>query len=496
MKSFSAARRFCTYAAALSLSCIGGLAFAAQPVPPAPGSGLPVSQEPGSQVSGAAMLASSTSANFNADSDIRVGNGISGAGETLEDFFTAAMDYSPRLNIAQQRWNIGTARKRAANGQLLPQINANTSISDNRQTAQGQLSAFRGERYSVQLSQVLFNWQAFAQRSQAYLLEDQFEAEYYFEVAWLLTEVADRYFNVLQAQEALTSVESELNALSRQAEQIQRMYDLRIAQITDLYDVQARLAAVQSDQLDLISSLALSREALHAVTGLSVGSLYQLNDSVNIPALENGINEWVTRARANNQQIQAREFALQAADKHISERRGAYMPRVSLIVQQQRSNLGFDNVPINRTDSGYVGIDVSVPLFAGGSNRAGVSEAQSQQNLVESELRQVELEVDERTRTAYLQVKSYETRTDSARKLVEATQLSATARQRGFELGVVSSVDVLNALRDQYQAERELQETRYEHIKTRLLLRREAGTLSAEDLLDVGSWLIPSQQAQ
>ncbi len=486
MRSFATARRFGTYTAALGLSWFAcSLSFAAQPVPPG-----------SAPADSSATVSAAAGTRYDPDADIRVGNGISGAGETLEDFFTAAMDYSPRLNIAEQRWNIGKARKRSANGQLLPQINANTSISDNRQTAQGQLSTFRGERYSVQLSQVLFNWQAFSQRSQAYLLEDQFEAEYYAEVAWLLTEVADRYFNVLQAQDALTSVESELNALSRQAEQIQRMYDLRIAQITDLYDVQARLAAVQSDQLDLISSLALSREALRAVTGLSVGSLYQLSDTVDVPALENGINEWVERARANNQQIQAREFALQAADKRISEKRGAYMPRVSLIVQQQRSNLGFDNVPINRTDSGYVGIDVSIPLFAGGSNRAGVSEAKSQQNLVESELRQVELEVDERTRTAYLQVKSFEARTGSARKLVEATQLSATARQRGFELGAVSSVDVLNALRDQFQAERELQDTRYEHIKTRLLLRREAGTLSAEDLLDVGSWLIPPERAQ
>jgi len=492
MRSFSA-RRFCIYTATLSLlwfSC--SQAFAAQDaqsVPPAPGSAAPSAAS-----SSATAPRVATDSNFDPASSIRVGNGISGAGETLEDFFTAAMDYSPRLNIAEQRWNIFKARKQSANGQLLPQINANTNISDNRQTAQGQLRNFRGERYSVQLSQVLFNWQAFSQRSQAYLLEDQSEAEYYAEVSWLLAEVADRYFNVLQAQDALSSVESELNALTRQAEQIQRMYDLQIAQRTDLYDVQARLAAVQSDQIDLTSSLALSREALRAVTGLSIGSLYQLSDSVDVPVLENDVGVWVARARANNQQIQAREFALQAADKRISERRGTYMPRVSLIVQQQRSNLGFDNVPINRTDSGYVGIDVSIPLFAGGSNRAGVREARSQHNLVESELRQVELEVDERTRTAYLQVKSFEARTGSARKLVEATQLSATARQRGFDLGVVSSVDVLNALRDQFAAERELQATRYEHIKTRLLLRREAGTLSASDLLDVGNWLIAPQQ--
>ena len=53
-------------------------------------------------------------------------------------------------------------------------------------------------------------------------------------------------------------------------------------------------------------------------------------------------------------------------------------------------------------------------------------------------------------------------------------------------------VDVLNAIRDQYQAERELQRIRYEHINLLLLLKRETGTLSAEDLLEVGAWLTPA----
>ena len=74
---------------------------------------------------------------------------------------------------------------------------------------------------------------------------------------------------------------------------------------------------------------------------------------------------------------------------------------------------------------------------------------------------------------------------------MESTALSAEAMQQGFELGTVTSVDVLDALRDRYQAERDLQRTRYEHIKFLLLLKRETGTLEAEDMLEVGSWLIP-----
>ena len=61
--------------------------------------------------------------------------------------------------------------------------------------------------------------------------------------------------------------------------------------------------------------------------------------------------------------------------------------------------------------------------------------------------------------------------------------------QRGFELGAVTSVDVLNALRDQFRSERDLQQVRYEHVKYILQLKRETGLLTADDMLEVGGWL-------
>lgn len=428
---------------------------------------------------------------FAADSDAGSDSSANLAtGSTLEDFFTAALEYSPQLKIAEESLNIGTARKRAANGRLLPQVNANASVTDNRRTEQGVARTFDGERYSLQLTQVLFNWQAFSSRQQAYLLEDQMEAEYFGQLAAVLTDVAERYFNVLQAEDALESVQSEVDAIRNQLEQIQSLFDRQLAQITDLYQAQASLASIESAQIELQSELALRREALRSITGLNIGDLYRLDDTAEITPVEQGIEYWVQQARLNNHLIQSSQFAYEAAKERVSERKGAYMPRVTLIVQHQDSNVGFDNAFQQRADTTYLGLDVTIPIYAGGSNRAAVSEAFSQRNIAESELQQVRLDTNERVRTAFLQVQSSEARTVAARRLAESTALSATAMQQGFDLGTVTSVDVLNALRDQYQAERDLQRARYEHVKYLLLLKRETGTLTADDLLEVGTWLV------
>tara|TARA_B100001250_G_scaffold305501_1_gene267437 strand:- start:936 stop:2264 length:1329 start_codon:yes stop_codon:yes gene_type:complete len=412
-------------------------------------------------------------------------------GSTLEHFFSAAINFSPELRIAEENLNISSSRKKAANGQLLPQLSAGAALSDNRLNQLNRLQQFDGERYFLSLSQTLFNWQQFAARKQAYLREDQLEEEYFYQLAYLLTDVANRYFNVLQSEDALESIASEIEALTNQLNQVQGLYDRQLTQITDLYQTQASLASTQAEELRLEAELALSQESLRSISGLEVGPLYTLGDEAEISPLEYNQQYYVQQAREQNHRVLASEYALKAAEEGISERRGAYMPQVSFIAQRQDSDVGFDNLPINRTDNTYVGLNVSIPIYSGGSNRARVSEAISARSIAEYELRATQLEAREAVRSAHLQVQASEAQTEAAKILIESTALASEAMQQGFALGTVTSVDVLNALRDQYQAERELQRVRYEHIRFLLLLKREAGMLTPEDMLEVGSWLEP-----
>jgi len=410
-------------------------------------------------------------------------------GQKLEDFFSAALAYSPKLKIASERLNVQKARRAIANSRLLPQVNGRASVSDNTRTASNIRQDFDGNRFSLQLTQTIFNWQAFAARSRAYLLEDAKEIEYYGELALLLTEVADRYFDALHAQDSLESVASELEAVKSQLQQIQQLYSRQLTQITDLYQAQASLAAVESQQIQLQSELVQKYEALRSISGVTVEQLYVLGEKKPLPQVEENLHFWVANAEENSHLIKIKELELEEATKAISQERGAFLPQVSLIIQRQDSDVGFDNRPIDRSDITYFGLDVSVPLYAGGNSSARIREAKSMREIAANELTQTRLEVTERVRTAYLQLRSSESITTAAQKLLDSTLLNTNAMRRGFELGAVTSVDVLNALREQYRAERDLQRVRYDHVKFLLTLKREAGILTAEDLIEVNGWL-------
>lgn len=416
-------------------------------------------------------------------------------GQTLEDFFEAAIEFSPRLQIAEEGLNIGRARERQAEGQLQPQINANANLTENTRNSFSQFGIpiseeFDGERFSISLQQTLFNWQAFAARRRATQIENQLEAEYYYELSMVLTDVAERYLGVLFAQDSVASAVAEVTAVSNQLNQIQSLFSLQLAQITDLRQAEASLTAAQAEQLRMQAELAIAQERLRAITGIEIGELSILNEETELPEAQNSMQFWVEMAERNNQQIRARRFALDAADEGISETRGAYMPRVNFFATLQESNVGFDNRFLGDTDNTYVGVDVTIPIYAGGANRARESEARAQRNIAESELRQTELEANANVRSAYLQVQSSLLLTEAAERLVESTRLSSQAAQEGFELGTVTNVVVLNALRDQFQAERDFQRARYEQINYLLMLKREAGTLNAGDLLEISRLMV------
>lgn len=418
------------------------------------------------------------------------------AGQTLEDFFTAAVEFSPQLRIAEEQLNIGRARDDQASGQLRPQINANANLSENSRNSFDAIGSqieedFDGQRYSISVQQVLFNWQAFASKRRAEKIKNQLEAEYFFELSNLLTEVAGRYLNVLFARDSLTSIEAEIEAITNQVDQIQSLFDLQLAQVTDLRRAEASLAAVQAEQLKLQADLAVASENLRAISGIEVGEVNVLRLEPSLPEVEYDLAYWVSAAEQNNQLIRASRFALEASEEGISESRGAYLPRVNFFATRQESNVGFDNRFLGDTDNTYVGVDVTIPLFAGGSNRARESEARALRNIAEYELRQAELDASANVRSAFLQVQSSVLLTEAAERLLQSTRLSSEAAQQGFELGTVTNVDVLNALRDQFNAERDLQRARYEQINYYLLLKREAGTLSSKDLAEISNLMEP-----
>ena len=143
------------------------------------------------------------------------------------------------------------------------------------------------------------------------------------------------------------------------------------------------------------------------------------------------------------------------SDGDGQEQKGGHYPTVDLIVSNQRSDVGFDNQQSPQRDTQYIGVDIRVPIYSGGSTSAKVREAWAQYYIAREEEEAVRREVLKRTREAWLNTRSSRKRIDSANLSVESAAKSYEAMNKSFSYGTVTATDV-----DDTQTSRQAQPTR------------------------------------
>ncbi|MEM6580401.1 MAG: TolC family protein, partial [Pseudomonadota bacterium] len=140
-------------------------------------------------------------------------------------------------------------------------------------------------------------------------------------------------------------------------------------------------------------------------------------------------------------------------------------------------------------DTEYIGIDINLPIYSGGSTSARVREAWSQYYIAVEQEEAARREILKLTRGAWLTTRSNLERIESAALSIKSANKSYEAMSRSLTFGTVKAQDVLAALHLQTRAERDYQEAIYNFLVSWLTLKRESGTLDANDLETLDGWL-------
>ncbi len=414
--------------------------------------------------------------------------------QSLLDVYLQALEKDPRVKISFQKVEIAKAQYAHSRGQLLPQANLHANFSENEvdydeNTPFQTDSEYDGEKYSFVLRQTLFNWAALSNRAKMSELITQRESEQLDVMGLLLVDVAQRYFEVLAAQNNLSLIRAETQLVEEQLQQVKKMYARKLVRITDLLETQARADSVRTDEIDADNALSISREALAELTGGAIGELYIFSENISLPELVEPINVWVERALQNNALLKSKRDNIAVSKENISEKKGGHMPRVELVFSDQISDVGFDNLQSPKRETNYVGIDVTIPIFAGGGTSAKVREAYAQKYIAQEEMEGTRREVLKRTREAYLNTQAGLKRIRAARLGKQSATKSYEAMKKSFSYGTVTAIDVLEALHKQTRAISDYQMSRYQFVSHYLSLKKEGGAINQDDLVEVNSWL-------
>jgi len=404
----------------------------------------------------------------------------------------------PRVLAAYARAQGGQARQREALGGLLPQLNASSSFNRTKyDNHTGDPALYNNERYVLSLTQYIYNKAAWENYQKYKSLARQGEFQAVEAQAEATVDLAQRYFVALAADDELELVIAERRATQKNLDRVNAMYERKLAMITDVLDLRARVDALAAQEVEARNQVRLSREDLSELVGRPVTEkLSRIREDTQLAVPGESLDVWIDRAVAANPALKARQSALDAAEAAVREGKGGHYPQLSLNLSAQRSDIGYDNTLAPLSDSYVASVGVQVPLYSGGSTSARVRGLYSDRLATEQDLEAVRRQVVKETTGAYLTAQSSVERIRASRNALESAEKSSVAAERGFKFGVVNAVDVLTSVQNEYATRRDLLKAQYDFITNLLVLNRWAGRLSEQSVENVNVWLARSEAAR
>lgn len=447
---------------------------------------------------------------------------LSNAASLLE-VYQQALQSDPLIHEAEARRLAALEAQPQARGALFPQITASGSLDSNSGDGSNLVfdttlvpPRFRPAsvaidsdttRWNVELRQTLFRWDQIVGLKQAGKLVAKAEADREAAQQDLIIRVAARYFDVLGAEDRLTSIHADRLAISRQLEQAKQRFEVGLIAITDVQESQAAYDQSIASEIQAKRELANARNLLREITGEYVSRLSAPGENFPLPN-PNPADEqsWINLAMGQNLALVSSRFDEQIARHEISFRRTGHYPSIDLVANTSSSDTSadrnVDNSGLFPADSDFkndsISLQVTFPIFAGGRTSSRVREAVYLHRASHEQLQRVTRETERATRDAYLGVLSEISRVKALEQAVASSRTALEATQAGFDVGTRTIVDVLNSQRSLYIAITNYYQSRYVYIGNVLLLKQAAGTLQIQDLEQIDRWLedrIPPEQA-
>jgi len=381
-----------------------------------------------------------------------------------------------KANAAAERERIPQARS-----QMLPNLSANLSRNDNHLESttpnflgqeQTTRTGYPSSNKTLSLRQPLYRPQLAAQYRQAKAQVNDAEATLALEEQNLAVRVSAAYFEAMLTHDQLALVLAQQVAYTTQLDAARKSFAAGSGTRTDIDDAQARIDMNVALEIEARQNVTYTLQQLHAITGQPVDKLATLDvDRLELAPPQPGhLDDWTARAEQSSPQLQSLKARVDVARQEIDKAKSGHYPTLDAIAQWSQSESENVTNTTSRYTNNLIGLQLSVPLFAGGYVSASVRQAQAlllrAEQTLEGGRRELGLQVHKEFRgiTENIpKIKALEQALRSANQLVLSSSKS-------FQAGSRTVLDVLNAEQQRVVVLRDLAQARYMYLISRVRL--------------------------
>lgn len=431
---------------------------------------------------------------------------LSGASHAIDllGAYEKAVRFDPSIQAAGEAVLAGREKRIQGDALLRPQIALTASYSrvDDRSTTNlpPELSAVikpegsgNVRQAALQLKQPIYDAEAAADRKQLHQQTQLAEIRFGDARQDLMQRVSEAYFQVLLAQENLRVVQAEKAAVGMQRDRAQARFEVGRGRITEVQETQARYDNVLTREVAAASTLELRAAQYQELTGAPAEGLAELRPGFTpTPPQPDNLQAWQSKSRNRNTRVQTKQSELAIATAEIGKHKLSGRPTLDLVASYTHKGANGSLSPTIAPDSSrsaVIGVQLNIPLYAGGALDSRERESLAKKREAEHELAAAQRDARLQVQDAYLAVKTGVARIASLEQSVLSAQTALEATTLGRDIGSRTELDVLDAQQRVFSAQLDLAQARNDYLLGRIRLAAAAGELREDDLRALNGYL-------
>ena len=420
-----------------------------------------------------------------------IGATVTSQAADLKSVFEQALANDPQLAAEVAQANANGQSAGLAGQAILPTVTLNAEISTTSTDSFAEVPQTDTDNttYYVQATQPLIAPSDWYNYGAARAATDSSKIEQRKAEQSIVVRISEAYFNVLRANAGLASSKAQEAAVKRQLEQTQQRFKVGLIAITDVHEAQAIYDGAIVELIAAESELDIAYESLALLTGERYDRINPLKEAIPLTGpIPADRTLWEQKALGQNLDVLIAEQSKLSAERSHKSKISDHLPTVNLV---GRYTVADDEARSNGEEvtSTYVGVNVSVPVFAGGATWAGQKQAYYQRQAAEKSLEAAQRSATLNIRSLYRQLEADVARITARKQATTSAQSAMEATQTGYEVGTRNIVEVLQAQLSVFSAQRDYAYARYDYVIDLLKFRQAAGELSVADIDEVNAWL-------
>lgn len=416
--------------------------------------------------------------------------------------FEAAQQQDATILAARAAALAGRERLPQARSQLLPNVALSASRNKNRlaSTAPDFLgkesttdSNYASRNQTLTVRQPLFRSYLSAQYRQAQAQVADSDATLTQEEQNLAVRVSSAYFEAMLTREQLDLVLAQRSTYSAQLEAARKMFAAGSGIRTDIDEAQAKLDMNSAQEIQARQNMEYTAHQLEVLVNQPVGQLPKLDVAKLelLPPAPLARESWIEKAEANNPQLQSLKAQLEAARQEIDKASSGHHPTLDAIAQWSRS--ASENVTnVNsRYQNAALGLQLNIPLFAGGYVDSSVRQALATRDRAEQALEAARRDLGLRVHKEYRGVTENIASIKALEQALRSAEQLVLSSRKSFQAGSRTVLDILNAEQQRALVQRDLAQARYVYLISKIRLLALVGEADVQAIAAANRALMP-----